>query len=127
MLVAAVLALGELELRSYRELDWPGWRQATSWRWRARPRSAAPPAELRERVEDVPHGRLWLAPWLPARLPELEVRGILAGDGRLAVRLVRRDGRAEIADADGGGLQVAIGSPEAPPWGDRPGTGRAPC
>jgi len=68
-------------------------------------------------VPDVPRGQCAIAPWLPAWLPRLVLRGIELGDGELAIAL-RRDGDAtRVEYAVHPTLEIVEATPVASLWG----------
>jgi glycogen debranching enzyme len=68
-------------------------------------------------VPDVPHGRLFLCPWLPDWQPSLEVFGIELGDGFLEVSMKRLAERTVVEHARHPSLDIVTGPIEAPLWG----------
>lgn len=74
-------------------------------------------------LPDAPNGKCFLTPYLPQWLPKLEVHDLLIGDSRIRIRLARNNDRTEIERLDSEGIQVEIGAPEAPLWGNPPQLG----
>jgi glycogen debranching enzyme len=68
-------------------------------------------------VPDAPRHRCYLAPWLPAWLPSLEVHGLTVGDGQLDVRVVRRGETTEIAYVTSSDIDIVTTTRPAPLWG----------
>jgi glycogen debranching enzyme len=68
-------------------------------------------------LPDVANGRCYLSPWLPEWLPALALRRIEIGDGLLEVRLVRDGERTQLAHASHPSIEIVIGAPAAPLWG----------
>ncbi len=66
---------------------------------------------------DAPGGRCYVDPWLPAFLPELELRGIELGDGRLDLKITRDGPSTRLAYARHPSLEIVVGGPPAPLWG----------
>lgn len=68
-------------------------------------------------LPDAPHGRCFLAPRLPVWLPELSLRGIVVGRGRLDVTIARRGEATRLEEVRAEGVKVVQGSARAPLWG----------
>jgi glycogen debranching enzyme len=71
-------------------------------------------------VPDAPHGRCFLAPWLPEWLPSVRVRGIELGGGTVGVCLARGDETTVIDELAGTDIDVIAGEASAPLWGRPP-------
>lgn len=71
-------------------------------------------------VPDAPRQRCFLAPWLPAWLPRLEVRGIAIGGGRIDITVVRCDDKTEIEKLSATDISVVHETAESPLWGIPP-------
>ncbi|HZU06363.1 MAG TPA: glycogen debranching N-terminal domain-containing protein [Chloroflexota bacterium] len=72
-------------------------------------------------LPDAPRQRCLLAPWLPEWLPWLEVKDIAIGQGRLDVAISRSGSATVVTRLHAHGIEVEIGSAEAPLWGRPPG------
>lgn len=68
-------------------------------------------------VPDAPHGCCYLAPRLPAWLPELELTELVVGDGKLELKLRRDASGTRIEAAQHPSLEIVNETPRAPLWG----------
>jgi glycogen debranching enzyme len=68
-------------------------------------------------VPDAPRGRCFVAPWLPAWLPRLQLKGLAVGQGKLDITIVR-DGPATLVETvDAEDIEVIRGDVEVPLYG----------
>jgi hypothetical protein len=65
-------------------------------------------------VPDAPHGRCFIAPWLPAWLPRLELRGVRVGKGKLDFVLFGTGEDTVVEVANAAGIDVIRATVEAP-------------
>jgi glycogen debranching enzyme len=68
-------------------------------------------------VPDVPRGRCYLSPWLPASLSHLELRGIEIGKGSLDVKIGRTGPDVRLEYANHPSIEIVRAAPPAPLWG----------
>lgn len=67
-------------------------------------------------VPDAPRGRCYLSPYLPTRLPRLEVHGVRIGKGSLDIVVSRRNHQTVIDQLNTKELEVVQGLVEVPLW-----------
>lgn len=68
-------------------------------------------------LPDAVNGRCYIAPWLPAWLPSLELRGIEVGSGQLDVKIVGSGPQTRIEGCHHAGFELISEAPAAPLWG----------
>jgi glycogen debranching enzyme len=68
-------------------------------------------------LPDVANGRCYVAPWLPAWLPSLELRGIEVGTSHLDLRIARSEAETRIEYATHAELEIVSDAPATPLWG----------
>jgi hypothetical protein len=68
-------------------------------------------------VPDAPGRRCFVAPTLPDHVPRLRARGIRIGEATLDLTIARDGDATVIEDADARGIDVVVGTTDAPLWG----------
>jgi glycogen debranching enzyme len=71
-------------------------------------------------VPDAPRKRCFVSPWLPEWLPQLELQGIVLGEGSLNITVVRDGNETKVEQVHGKGIEVIEGMVVAPLWGEPP-------
>ncbi len=68
-------------------------------------------------VPDAPNNRCFLAPWLPAWLPQLQIEGIRVGDGTLNIALAGAGTKTAIVKQEARDLEIVRDRPQVPIMG----------